>query len=266
MPKSLVQSQFGDNAVKYATSVVHAKGESLTRLVELVEPQKSWRVLDIATAAGHTAMAFAPHVKEVVASDITLPMLQQASLLADERGIENLKTVEADAQDLPFDDGAFDLVTCRIAAHHFPDIKAFLAGSYRVLKPGGTFALVDNIAPDAHSAPNFSQAELIEAALSYNMFEKLRDPSHVKALTLDDWQRLLNEARFEVRISERLGKDMEFQPWASRLGADPATIDYVKAILTTAAAALRAFLKPRTQDGALWFTLQEAVIVATRAT
>ena len=69
--KSLVRSQFGASAAAYATSKVHAKGASLGRLVELVKPQRSWRALDIATGAGHTAAAFAPHVASVVASDIT---------------------------------------------------------------------------------------------------------------------------------------------------------------------------------------------------
>jgi len=74
-----VQTQFGANAEKYATSAVHAKGASLARLVELTAPQPDWRVLDVATAAGHTAFAFAPHVEWITAVDITPEMLTVAT-------------------------------------------------------------------------------------------------------------------------------------------------------------------------------------------
>ena len=85
MTKSLVQQQFGAHAAAYATSVVHAKGASLGRLVELVKPESHWQALDIATGAGHTAAAFAPHVARVIASDITDEMLDEieSALLAD---------------------------------------------------------------------------------------------------------------------------------------------------------------------------------------
>jgi hypothetical protein len=74
MTKSLVQQQFGAHAAAYATSAVHAKGASLARLVELVKPERHWQALDVATGAGHTAAAFAPHVARVIASDLTEEM------------------------------------------------------------------------------------------------------------------------------------------------------------------------------------------------
>ena len=80
--KELVQQQFGANAAAYLTSTVHAKGASLARLVELVKPAKTWVGLDVATGAGHTAAAFAPHVTRMVASDLTPEMLVQVKKLA----------------------------------------------------------------------------------------------------------------------------------------------------------------------------------------
>ena len=82
--KSLNQAQFGANAANYASSPVHAKGASLDRMVELAAPQASWRGLDIATAAGHTAFAFAPHVLEMTATDLTRPGLLADLLDADD--------------------------------------------------------------------------------------------------------------------------------------------------------------------------------------
>jgi len=262
MTKSLVQQQFGAHAAAYATSTVHAKGASLGRLVELVKPQPDWQALDIATGAGHTAAAFAPHVAQVIASDVTDEMLTEARKLAEAKGFANMQTAGADAEALPFDAGRFDLVTCRIAPHHFPDIPAFVDEVWRVLKPGGTFALVDNIAPDAESTPGFSPAELQEASVAYNAFEMIRDPSHVRCLGLAEWTEIMTDTGFEVAHKERLGKDMEFQPWAERLGADAPTIERLRAMLSEATAALRAFLKPREEDGKLWFTLDEAIVIA----
>ena len=85
---------------------------------------------------------------KVTASDITDQMLAEAKKLAAERGLGNVKTARAKAEDLPFPDMSFDLVTCRLAAHHFDNPRAFVAEAYRVLMPGGVLAVVDNISPD----------------------------------------------------------------------------------------------------------------------
>jgi ubiquinone/menaquinone biosynthesis C-methylase UbiE len=264
MNKSLVQQQFGAHAAAYATSTVHAKGASLGRLVELVSPEKHWQALDVATGAGHTAAAFAPHVARAVASDITEEMLEEARKLAAAKGFANMEAVSADAEALPFEAASFDLVTCRIAPHHFPDIPVFVSEVQRVLKPGGTFALVDNIAPDAESTPGFSNAELRDASLTYNAFEKIRDPSHGRCLGMAEWSELITDSGLEITHKERIAKDMEFQPWAERLGADAATIERLREMLTQAAPALAAFLKPRLEAGSLWFTLDEAILIARK--
>ena len=187
MSKELVKELFGANAAKYVVSDVHAKGASLARLVELVGPQADWVGLDIATGGGHTALVFAPHVKQMIASDLTQQMLDQVEKQVAEKGIGNVETKIADAEALPFEDGSLDLVTCRIAPHHFPDIPKFVSEVCRVLKSGGTFALVDNAAPDEATNPDFGAAELAEAAVTYNTFEKIRDPSHGRAWTTSEW-------------------------------------------------------------------------------
>ena len=86
MTKDQVRQQFGANAAAYVSSPTHAQGASLARLVALTDPQPGWRVLDVATATGHTALAFAPRVAAVVGLDLTLKMLPLAARLAAERG------------------------------------------------------------------------------------------------------------------------------------------------------------------------------------
>lgn len=249
MCENLVQQQFGAHAQAYATSSVHAKGASLPRVVALIQPHADWQTLDIATGAGHTAFALAPHVARVVAADITPQMLAVTAQGAAERGLDNIVCEAADAENLPYADHTFDLVTCRIAAHHFADVPRFLREVMRVLHPGGVFALVDNIVPDG------------EAGEAVNAFERLRDPSHVRCLSLKEWQDAFAAAGFQVTASERARKAMEFDGWADRMGADAATVAQLRTMLHDASGEVATFLRPRTEEGALWFDLAEAIVV-----
>lgn len=250
MSNASVQQQFGAHANAYATSRVHAQGASLQRLVELVQPRPQWRMLDIATGAGHTAFTFAPHVNHVTASDLTPEMLVVTARLAAEKGIVNLTTQLADAANLPFEAARFELVTCRIAPHHFPDIDRFLCEAQRVLTPGGLLALVDNIVPAG-------------AAGAYvNAFEQLRDPSHVRCLTLEEWQDALARLGYSVLATERAAKAMEFDDWAGRMGATGDTVATLRALLCDATGDAASFLTPRLEEGALWFNLEEAIVIA----
>ena len=264
MSKSLVQAQFGANAANYASSAVHATGASLARLVELVGPRSTWAALDIATGAGHTAAAFAPHVASVIASDLTPQMLLEAAKLATAKGFANMTTAPADAEALPFADAAFDLVTCRIAPHHFPDIPTFVSEAQRVLRPGGTFALVDNVAPDAATTPDFSKAELRDADLTYNAFEKIRDPSHGRALTTGAWLEIAADSGLEIVHTEHQLKAMDFDTWCRTMAVPSDQVPRLAAMLREAKPALAAFLRPTETDGHLAFTLAELILIAKK--
>ena len=249
MSKKLVRAQFGAHAAAYATSAVHAKGASLGRLVELVAPQPGWRVLDVAAAAGHTAFAFAPHVAHVVATDITPEMLPVAAKLAAEKGVANVTLQTADAEDLPFAADEFDLVTCRIAPHHFPHVDRFVAEAARVLRGGGLLAVVDNVVPEG------------DAGEYVNRIERLRDPSHHRALSLDEWRAAFAAAGFHVLHAETAPKRMAFQPWAERMGTSAETISVLRSMLLDAPPAAAAYFQPVADAGELAFHLTEAILI-----
>ena len=118
--KHRVQSQFGHVAANYRTSAVHAAGEDLKRMVKQSPVTPAALVLDAGCGAGHTAMAFAPHVKRVIACDFTRSMLTQVKALADERGIDNVIAQHGDVENLPFQDRTFDIIASRYSAHHWP--------------------------------------------------------------------------------------------------------------------------------------------------
>ena len=261
--KSLVQERFGAFAATYATSRPHARGNSLARLVELAAPQPAWITLDIATGAGHVALAFAPRVAHVVASDLTPQMLGVTRGLARERGIINLSLAELRAEALPFADATFDLVTCRIAPHHFDDVGGFVAESFRVLRPGGVFGLVDNIAPDA-SIMDGDAGALADAADAYNAFEKFRDPSHVRCLTLTEWRGLMAGAGFNERHMELLDKPLVLGPWADQQNAGEGGRRALAAMLRDGSDAFRAFTRPQDNNGDVDFILTEAVIIGVK--
>lgn len=263
--KAVVRSKFGPAAADYATSEVHAKGESLARIVELVAPQQTWTALDVATGAGHTAAIFAPHVATVIASDITEEMLKEAAKLATSRGLANMSTATASADALPFPNASFDLVCCRLAAHHFPDLEKFVTEVHRVLKNGGRFALVDNVAPDQERLPDATGDDIDDAIRSYNAFEKLRDPSHGFAPPPEYWLDLLRNAGFTIVAEEQIEKELAFEPWVARMRCTPEVIAELRNILISGPEHLRSFLKPRLdEEGALHFTLQELLLVADK--
>src|SRR6202030_1056712 len=196
MPKSLVQEQFGATAAHYLTSKPHAKGKSLERLVELTKPQPAWRVLDVGTGAGPTAYAFAPHVARVWATDITEEMLALVRDEIEKRKLTNVRIAYAKAESLPVEDESFDLVTCRIAP--------LLAEARRVLKSGATLAIADNIVP-AGTVGDY-----------VNAFERFRDPSHLRAWTMEEWRTALADRGFAILHEESASKSIEFSSWASR--------------------------------------------------
>jgi ubiquinone/menaquinone biosynthesis C-methylase UbiE len=255
MPQRLVQQQFGAHAQNYVTSTDHSQGESLDRLVELLPFQPTWRALDIATGGGHTALALAPHVAEVVASDITAPMLAAAEKFIQGRGVANVVFREAEACDLPFAEAEFDLVTCRLAAHHFSDCARFVRESARVLRPGGWFALIDNVTP----------AEA-KAARHINAFERLRDPSHVWEYAAADWEAFCLAATLTVQHLEHYQKPLDFEPWCDRMSVPAATRQQLRAMLWHAPQAARASLNPRFSPdrlaGPASFELGEVLLLA----
>lgn len=250
MNKTLVQEEFGRTAQHYLTSAPHAKGASLEKLVSLTRPQPGWHVLDIATGAGHTAYAFAPHVARVWATDITDEMMDVVRAEASKRKLANIRVTYAKAEGLPFEDASFDCVTSRIAPHHFDSIPDFLAEVWRVLKPGGVFALVDNVAPEG-SIGDF-----------VNGFERLRDPSHLRAWTMPEWRAAIEARGFGIEHEEFLRKTIEFESWAGRHDATMKRL--LRGLLREASASVQQFLEVSGSDTALTFRLAEGLFICRK--
>jgi ubiquinone/menaquinone biosynthesis C-methylase UbiE len=261
--KQQAQHLFGRAAADYAASGVHAQGYSLNRLIELTQPQTDWRVLDVATGAGHTALTFAPHVAQVFASDITAEMLDEAARLAQERGFTNFDTETADAESLPFDDDSFDLVTCRLAAHHFPNTAQFVAETARVLRPGGLLAVVDNVVPGSRLRGKKANIER-EAGRYINAYEKLRDPSHGRCLSLDEWIDLYRSAGFAIVNQETADMWLDFDAYVQRMRVSPINRIRLRAMLLQAPQRAAQFLTPQVTGDRITFRFSEAIIIGKK--
>lgn len=204
--KSSVCRQFAASVAGYVTSDVHARGDDLSRLPGIAGLTGGERVLDVATAVGHAAFALAPFARAVVGVDLTEEMLAEAQRQSAARGLTNVSFQPADAERLPFSDGAFDVVTCRIAAHHFPDVAAFCRESARVLRSGGRLVVVDNIAPEDDELDQF-----------INSVEKLRDPSHFREHRLSEWERFFADAGFQYEAAYQFVTPIDREDWLRRM-------------------------------------------------
>ncbi len=198
-----VREQFSQHAEYYAQSSAHAQGDTLDVILEFADPIGTEKTLDIATGTGFTAFTLAPKVSNVVATDLTPEMVVKASELAQEQAIENIMFSVAAAESLPFTTASFDLVTCRLAPHHFQDVPKFLSEVHRVLQTEGLFCLVDSVSPESK--------KLIEWQ---NRVEKLRDDSHVFGYPPSQWDKMIVEAGFEIEDTAHIrNAQMSFLWW-----------------------------------------------------
>lgn len=236
---ALVQAQFAPVAQAYVTSTTHAHGADLARLVELAAPNGNERLLDVATGGGHTALAFAAHVRSAVASDLTLAMLEAARRHITEQGATNVVYSRNAAEALPFAADSFDIVTCRIAAHHFADPRAFVAETARVLRRGGRLLISDHIGLEDPALDTFM-----------NRFERWRDPSHVRAYSYAEWRAFCAAAGLHVEHTEDDPREpYEFAPWTARMRMSEAERDALERWLLEAPAHLREFFEVTERDG-----------------
>lgn len=217
-----VQEQFGPSAADYVTSAGHAAGDDLERLLAWGRARHPRRALDVATGGGHTALAFAGVATRVTAFDLTEPMLRAARDFISGRGAANVAFAAGDVGALPFAEGTFPVVTCRIAAHHFTNVGGAVREIARVLAPGGSLLLQDIL---GHENP--------EASAFITEVERRRDPSHVRAYREREWQALLRGAGLTVIDQAVTRKTRRWEDWTGRMRMTPearrALEDFVRA-------------------------------------
>ena len=206
----VVQKQFGEQASAYLTSAVHVQGSEFTLLQAELAGQGGARLLDLGCGAGHVSFQVSALVKDVVAYDLSQPMLDVVAAAAVERGLSNVSTVLGAAERLPFADGEFDFVFSRYSAHHWSDLGLALREVRRVLKPGGVAAFIDVLSPGSPLLDTYLQS-----------VEVLRDTSHVRNYSAGEWLRQVCEAGLHARSTTRQRLHLEYSSWVERMRTPP---------------------------------------------
>ncbi|MFV2014780.1 MAG: class I SAM-dependent methyltransferase [Candidatus Heimdallarchaeota archaeon] len=212
----LNKSQFGREAAKYVTSRIHSNQEDLNFVLKIINPQDYWECLDIATGAGHLAHIIAQSTKHVIASDITPQMLNETAKLAEDKKISNISFEEIDVHSIPYEDNKFDLVTSRIAPHHFYDISLAISEMIRVTKPGGFVFIEDTVAP-----------ENVIAGKLFNKIEILRDPSHKNDLSESEWKNIFTSNDCEIVSITKREKEWPLKWWTERMSTPSNNVEKI---------------------------------------
>jgi ubiquinone/menaquinone biosynthesis C-methylase UbiE len=189
-------------------------------------------VLDVATGGGHTALAFSAFTPTVISTDLTPSMLAAARGFIQSKATTGIvRFLASDVEALPFRDSSYGVVTCRLAAHHFPAILPALKEVARVLRPGGSLLVEDILGHEDRELAAF----ILE-------IEKRRDPSHVRALTHREWGAFLKAAGMTVIDESTLTKSRPWEEWTARMRMAPeAKADLERFVLDAPAHCREAF-------------------------
>jgi SAM-dependent methyltransferase len=226
---AVVTAQFGPQAQAYLTSTVHARGEDLVELGRRVGSRPEAVALDLGCGGGHVAFLLAPLVRRVVAYDLSESMVAMVGTEAARRGLDNLTTRQGRAEYLPWPDATFDLVVSRYSAHHWGDLRAALREARRVLRPGGLAVFMDVVAPASPLLDTWLQS-----------WELLRDPSHVRDYSLQEWRSLLIEAGFRPGPATAFRLRLDFASWVARIRTPEIHIQAIRSLQVGAGAEVKA--------------------------
>ncbi|NYZ11951.1 methyltransferase domain-containing protein [Azospirillum sp. RWY-5-1] len=249
--ESVVSNQFSPQARAYVESPVHARGEDLDALEALVRAKRPNHALDLGTGGGHVAYRLAAHAASVTACDLSADMLAAVAATAGERGLTNIRTVQAPVESLPFEAGCFDFLGCRYSAHHWRVLDAGLREARRVLAPGSTAVFIDSYAPAPGPLDTHIQA-----------VELLRDVSHSRNPTLAEWLAALSRAGFTVDTCRTWKLRLDFASWTARMRTPEEHVGMIRALQRAASAEVRAHFAIE-EDGS--FQLDVMAVTATAA-
>jgi ubiquinone/menaquinone biosynthesis C-methylase UbiE len=249
------QEQFARQSRNYGRSHILADVSDVSAALGKITLPNRAHVLDVATGAGHTGLHLASLGHEVTCADLAAPMLERVREAAAERGLA-VETRQHAAEELPYPDASFDLVTSRIAPHHFSSPESFIREAARVMKPGGWFLLIDGSVPDDEP----------EAEEWLHQVEKFRDPSHHRLLSPRAWSELCERHGLRVQSAElRPMKQPDLEWYFETAATSPENRARVRALIAQAPAAAQAVYRLAEEDGKIVWSWPRLTLVAQRA-
>ena len=249
--RSAILDQFTRQATPFATAQGIRDEAALRLIVEESGAGPEDALLDVACGPGLVVAAFARVVRHATGIDITPAMLERARAHAAGLGLTNVTWRQGDVLPLPWPDASFSIVTARFAFHHFLDPLAVLREMARVAAPGGRVVVVDST-----PAP--------ERADAFNRMERLRDPSHVRSLPVDEHRELYARVGLpEPRVtSYRL--EGELESLIGRSFPRPGDDEKIRELFRASLADDALGIEPRLENGQIRYGFPVSVLVAKR--
>lgn len=244
-----IVSQFTRQAIPFTTLPGHLNAVEM--LIEMSEINKTSRVLDVASGPGLVAIAFAEIARQVTCLDMTPAMLEQARKQAAAKGLANLIFQEGDAYALPYSDDSFDAVITRYTFHHFLQPEAVLNEMIRVCQPGGRIVVADVAIKPSCSA-------------AYNQLEKLRDSSHVRALSLPEFTALFSRSDLVDSAQARYSVDVNLEEQLAASFPKENDAAKVRAIIAKDIGTNKTGTQPRKECDGLYYTYPISIFSARK--
>jgi ubiquinone/menaquinone biosynthesis C-methylase UbiE len=251
--KAVIRQEFTKQAPVYAVNPSITDPQRIKRLVRAIKPAPEARVLEVATGPGHVAMALARVCREVIGLDLTQAQLAQAEKIRSRRRLDNARFESGDAERTRFAPGEFDAVVCRFAFHHFEHPRQVLIEMSRVCRPGGMVVVEDLIGGEHPSR-----------AAYLNHIERLRDPSHMRSLSLGELVAMFAACGLEIEDLYFGCLTPEMETWMANAGTPMARARRVRQLLSRDARSDLSGAHPYYDHGRLHFIQRTAAVIARK--
>ncbi len=249
---SRILDQFTRQAAPFAAAAAIRNQKALDRIVQWAGAGPDDTVLDVACGPGLLACAFAKVAKQATGIDMTPAMLEQAHKTQQQQGLKNVSWLPGNVYSLPFPPEQFSIVSSRFAFHHLQDPLAALKEMRRVCKPGGRIVVAD-------MAPQLAKASALNAA------ELLRDPSHVRAMPVDELRSLFDQAGLATPQINHYRMEGELEDLLSRSFPNEGDADRLRRMYADSIAGDSLDLNTRQENGRIYYGLPVAVLVAQKS-
>ena len=246
-----VISQFTKQAVPFAQLSQHSNQYGLELMIKLSQPMNTDTVLDVACGGGIISCEFAKIVSQVTGIDLTPAMIEQAKSLQKEKQLKNINWKIGDVLNLPFDDNSFSIVVTRYSFHHLIDPQKALEEMKRVCMPNGKVVVID-VTPDKDKVDLYDQVE------------KLRDSSHVRALTFSELKSMMEKTGLVNLKTEPHDLEMELEQILQSSLPNPEDIDKIKQMFKEDLTKNNLGMKSHLKDNKVFFYFPISMIVGNK--
>lgn len=202
----LNQEQYQDKSEAYLHSSVHAEGQEFGKMCMLIQQHKLKNILDLGCGGGHVTYQIAAYADQVIAYDLTPEMVKLVQQQSKQKNFSHVMGQVGSAEQLAFDAATFDCIISRYSAHHWQNVGQAMLEMNRVLKQHGKIIIFDIL---GHSNPVFDSF--------LQSIEMIRDPSHVRDYSLQEWTHFAEYAGFRIETIEKQHVALNFQHWVQRM-------------------------------------------------